>query len=211
MIIPNMSLPEIRKSVSTDFEIELHRKLESLKVTSRGKWMRGGKQPFAETIFFVAKSKNSWRITITCASDGTINLIPYLITYDNIGITATHILLGFDNMPMMHFNTHFFKRYKERGKIALEKPEDIVKHFFRKNTILLPCYQPNEDGTQQLFTPLDGGIGLGIFYVDSEICEFKTFVDNSLLRQDQKDEIAEIWRSTINQLAEELGKRLGRK
>ncbi|HEY5464194.1 MAG TPA: hypothetical protein VIJ95_13110 [Hanamia sp.] len=137
--------------------------------------------------------------------------IPYLISYNNIGITASNISLDFDTLPMMHFNTHFFKRYRERGKIAIEKPEDLVKYFFKKNIVLLPCYFPREDGTQQLFTPLAGGVGLGNYHVESDICEFKTFVDNSLLRQDQKDEIYSIWNQTLTELVAEMNRRINKK
>jgi hypothetical protein len=111
----------------------------------------------------------------------------------------------------MHFNTHFFKRYRERGKIAIEKPEDLVKFFFRKNLVLLPCYFPREDGTQQLFTPLLGGVGLGNYHEETGICEFKTFGDNSLLRQDQKEEIVNIWTATVNELMAEINRRLNKK
>jgi hypothetical protein len=210
MIVPNMSLPEIRKSVFDDFACEIKSKIQSIKVTHHGKWIRNGRKDFVETILYGVKSRNNWRITVACSKNG-VTAIPYLISYNNIGMTASHIPLDFDSMPLMHFNTHFFKRYRERGKIAIEKPEDLVKFFFRKNTILLPCYFPREDGTQQLFTPLVGGVGLGNYHVESDICEFKTFVDDSLLRQDQKDEIFNIWTNTLNELMAEINRRLNKK
>lgn len=210
MIVPNMSLPEIRKSVFDDFACEIKNKIQSIKVTHHGKWIRSGRKDFVETIPFRVKSKNNWRITVASGKNG-VNAIPYLISYNNIGITASHIPFDVDSMPLMHFNTHFFKRYRERGKIAIEKPEDLIKYFFRKNAVLLPCYFPREDGTQQLFTPLAGGVGLGNYHVESDICEFKTFVDNSLLRQDQKDEIFNIWTSTLNELMAEINRRFNKK
>jgi hypothetical protein len=171
--------------------------------------MRNGRRDFVETIHFCGKSKNNWRITVSCNKNG-VTAIPYLISYNNIGITASHIPTGFDFMPLMHFNTHFFKRYKERGVIAVKKPEDLVKLFFRKNVLLLPCYYERKDGTQQLFTPLFGGLGLGNFHEESGICEFKTFVDNSLLRKDQIDEINKIWTEMLNELTAEINRRLNR-
>jgi hypothetical protein len=209
MIVPNMSLPEIRKSVSDDFASEIKNKIELIKVTHHGKWIRNGRKDFAETILFPVKSKNNWSITVTCNKNG-VNATPYLISYNNIGVTASHI--PFDSASsMMHFNTHFFKRYRERGKIAVEKPNDLVKFFFKKNTVLLPCYFTRKDGTQQLFTPLAGGVGLGNYHAESDICEFKTFVDNSLLRQDQKEEIYNIWTTTLNELTAEINRRLNKK
>jgi hypothetical protein len=210
MLVPNMSLPEIRKSVFDDFTSEIKSKLQSLKVIQQGKWMRNGRKDFVETIPCQVKSRNTWRITVSCGNHGVL-AVPYLISYNNIGITASHIALDFDSMPLMHFNTHFFKRYRERGKISIEKAEDLVKYFFRKNAFLCPCYYPREDGTQQLFTPLKEGIGLGNYHEESGICEYKTFVDNSLLRQDQLDNIYQIWTDTLNELTAEINRRMNKK
>jgi hypothetical protein len=210
MIVPNMSLPEIRKAVSDDLAYEIKRKIQSIEVTHSGKWIRNGRKDFVETILFPVKSKNNWRITVTCNKNG-VNAVPYLISYNKIGVTASHVPLGFDPISLLHFNTHFFKRYRERGKIAIEKPEDLVKFFFKKNTVLLPCYFPREDGTLQLFTPLAGGVGLGNYHEESDICEFKTFVDNSLLGQNQKDQIANIWIETITELTAEINRRIDKK
>jgi hypothetical protein len=210
MIVPNMSLPEIRKALYDDWVCEIKSKIQSIKVIHRGKWVRNGRKDFVETIQFPVKSRNNWRITVFCNKRGVI-AFPYLISYNNIGITASHISLDSPCESMMHFNTHFFKRYKERGKIAIEKPENLVKFFFRKNSVLLPCYSPRKDGTMQLFTPLSGGVGLGNYHEESDICEFKTFVDNSLLHQDQKDEIVNIWTETANELMAEIQRRLNKK
>jgi hypothetical protein len=114
-------------------------------------------------------------------------------------------------MELMHFNSHFFKRYRERGKIDLDKPEQVIKYFFKKNICLLPCYSPREDGTQQLFTPVNGGIGLGNYHPETGICEFKTFVDNSLLRQEQRDEVVNIWTSTLTELTAEMQRRMDKR
>jgi hypothetical protein len=210
MLVPSMTLQEIRKALVTDYEKELNGKLKAIEISSNGKWIRNGRKDFTETIMFTTKSKNNWRITIEY-NKGNLTTIPYLVSSDDSGITASHFLFGFGSDMLMHFNTHFFQRYRERGKINIEKPQDLVKHFFRKNTVMLPCYFPMPDGTQQLFCPLTGGIGLGRVYEEGEIHEFKTFVDDSLLREDQKQQIREIWRETTEQLMAELKRRLLKK
>ncbi|MDP4283213.1 MAG: hypothetical protein Q8891_02225 [Bacteroidota bacterium] len=210
MIVPNMSLPEIRKSVFEDFACEIKNKLQSIKVTHQSKWIRNGRKDFVETIPVTVKSKNNWRITVACNNKG-VTANPYLISYNNIGITASHVPLDLVSMPLMHFNTHFFKRYRERAMIAIERPQDLIKYFFRKNVVLLPCYFPRKDGTQQLFTPLAGGLGLGNYYEESNICEFKTFVDNSLLGENQKEDIRNIWMETLNDMMTEINRRLNKK
>ena len=95
--------------------------------------------------------------------------------------------------------------------IAIEKPEDLVKFFFRKNLALIPCYFPREDGTQQLFTPLAGGVGLGNYYEDLDICEFKTFVDNSLLGKNQQEAIFSIWTDTLKDITDEMKRRINKR
>ena len=209
MLVPSMTLQQIRKALVADYESELKGKLKALEISSRGKWIRNGRKDFAETILHTTQSRNNWRITIQY-SKGHLTTIPYLISYNDTGITASHFLLGFGTDRLMHFNTHFFKRYKERGKIDIEKPQDLVKYFFRKNTVMLPCYFPMADGTQQLFCPLLGGIGLGKYYEEGEIHEFKTFVDDSLLKEDQKQQIQEIWKQTLEELMAEMNRRLKR-
>jgi len=194
MIVPSMTLPEIRKALVADYDRELKVKMNALRISSEGKWARTGRKDFAETIQFTTQSGNQWRITVECKK-GNIVTLPYLVAYDDKGITAWHFLAYFGSDRLMYFNTHFFKRYKERGKIGIEKPEDVVKHFFRKNIVVFPSYYPMEDGTKQLFCSVFGGVGLGKFHNDAdvgEIYEFKTFVDNSLLREDQKLQIQEI-------------------
>ncbi|HCN82969.1 MAG TPA: hypothetical protein DIT07_05015, partial [Sphingobacteriaceae bacterium] len=147
----------------------------------KGKWIRNGRKDFTETISFTTKSRNDWRITIICRKAGVVTT-PYLVWYNKIGITACSISEMYENTPLLFFNTHFFKRYKERGKVDIEKPEDVVKFFFKKNIHFTPCYEPREDGIPQLFIPVNGGVGLGNYYLETDICEFKTFVDNGLLR-----------------------------
>lgn len=210
MIVPNMSLAEIRKSVLEDFNFEIKSKLHSLEVTYKGKWIRSGRKDFVETIPCLVKSRNKWRITVSCSKTGVLT-VPYLISYNNIGVTASYISTDFDSMPLVHFNTHFFKRYRERGKIPIEKPEDLIKYFFRKNPFLLPCNSPRKDGSQQLFTPLREGIALGNYHEETDICEYKTFVDNSLLRQDQIENIRKIFTETLNELMAEMKRRLDKK
>lgn len=143
MIVPNMSLPEIRKSVFEDFGHEIKSKLQSIKVTYQGRWIRNGRKDFVETIAYRVKSRNNWRITVSCDNNG-VNAVPYFISYNSIGMTASHVPLDFDTMQLVHFNTHFFKRYRERGKISIEKPEDLVKFFFKKNPVPPPWFVSHE-------------------------------------------------------------------
>jgi hypothetical protein len=210
MLVPTMSLTEIKKSVINDYRPEVKNKVETIKIAYKAKWIREGRKDFVETINFPVKSKNNWRITILCVK-GNISTIPYLISYDKYGITATLFLTEFVDDQMLHFNAHFFKRFRERGKIDIDKPDQVIKLFFRKNQFLVPCYSPRDDGTQQLFVPLLGGVGLGNYHLDNNICEFKTFVDNSLLGKNQLTEISEIYSDTMTEIMAEIQRRIDKR
>jgi hypothetical protein len=210
MLVPAMSLPEIKKSVYNDYQPEVKNREEIIKTVYKAKWIRNGRKDFAETVTFPVKSRNNWRITIIC-NKGNVTTIPYLISHDKVGITASYLLADSPEMPLMHFNSHFFKRFRERGKIDMDKPEQVINFFFRKNLVLIPCYCPRENGTQQLFVPVHGGVGLGNYHEDTQVCEFKTFVDNSLLRQDQREAVAQIWTDTANEMIAEIQRRMDKK
>ena len=205
-----MSLPEIQKSVVTDYKGEVVSKLASIQHDFKARWIRNGRKDFKETIHFPVKSRNHWHITICCTKNG-IFTTPYLISYNNIGVTASFISTFAVDITFMHFNTHFFKRFRERLKITVEKPEELVKLFFKQNLKFIPCYSQRSDGSAQLFIPLRGGVGLGNYHIQSDIWEFKTFVDYSLLGDNQKREIQNIWTETLKALTAEMKRRLKRK
>lgn len=210
MLVPTMTLPEIKHSLFRDYEGELHVKISALEAGAHRKWLTNGKKDFLETVVFTSKSKNIWRIFITGSNHG-FSAMPYVIFYDNVGITASHLTTSPGKLSFVHFNTHFFKRYQERAKIDLDKPEDVVKLFFRKNRVFAPYVEELENGKLQLFIPLDDGIGLGTLHEDEDIFEFKTFVDNSLLKEDQKNKISDIYTQLMEGLLAELKKRTKRR
>jgi hypothetical protein len=205
MIVPSMNLFEIRNALIKDYEREIMLKCKNLKLIYKGKWERNGRKDFTETVPYVSTTKNKWYLIVTC-KEGRISFNPYVISYDHVGIIALNFLFGFQTHKVMYFNTHFFKRYRERLQLNIEKPEDLVKYFFRKNAVMLPSYYPMEDGTSQLFCWLGNGVGLGKHFQDAkgEIHQFKTFVDNSLLREDQKEQIVQIWQDTLDWLTAEM-------
>jgi len=203
MIVPGMTLVEIKKSLLNDYNNGLHQKIRAIDIIYKRKFQLNKNHDFVETITYPAASKNDWRIIIYCTKNH-VHTVPYLYSYDHVGITATHLNDMYTPLIFMHFNSHFFKRYKERIHLDIVKPQELVKLFFRKNTYILPCSDELEDGTKQVFSPLDGGVGLGIFHEADNIYEFKTFVDNSLLGDNQKKKITEIYRDTLEKIVESL-------
>ncbi len=207
MLVPSMTLEEIKHALQNDFRHELTRKVVGMPQGIARKWSQGGRKDYIETISHISKSKNHWRILVK-VWDGHISIMPYMMAYDKVGITASHITDPSGTMDLLHFNTHFFKRYRERLNLDIEKPEDVIKQFFRKNTSILTGYYPMPDGTHQLFCPILGGLALGKFHEGLGIKQFKTFVDDSLLHENQKRDLAKVWRSALDQVDKKMMVRL---
>jgi hypothetical protein len=111
----------------------------------------------------------------------------------------------------MYFTTHFFKRFKERLKLDITKPEELVKFFFKKNLFMMPAQLDMPNGTKQIFAPLFGGVGLGVYHEKEDIYEFKTFVNNGLLKDSQKQIIQTITNDITVAIQKELFLRVGNK
>lgn len=207
MLVPSMTLEEIKNSLVIDYNREMKMKLQGIRL-SRGRiWLQKGRKDFKETIIHTAQSKNQWCITVQY-KEGVCSVMTYLVAYDHVGVIAVHFPDDYASEGMLYFNTHFFKRYRERAKLDIDSPEKLVRHFFKHNLSMIPCYSPLPDGSQQLFCPLNGGLGLGIFHEELKLCEFKTFVDESLLKHEQKQEMYDIYQSTLNDMMVEWQRRL---
>lgn len=139
-------------------------------------------------------------------------VLSYLCFFDKIGIAVYYLTTNLEPTDFIYFTTHFFKRYRERLKLNHEKPEELVKHFVKKNIFMIPHAQENEGEQPRVFTRLDSGagLGLGIYHDEDDIYEFKTFVDESLLTQNQKNKMAEILIKHAERFNKELEKRLPR-
>lgn len=198
MLVPSMTLQEIKHALITDYSREMKLKFKGLHVCIRGKWLRNGQKDFIETISHISKSRNHWRIIVQMKGQFA-SIMPYMVAYDHVGITASHITDPSGSMEMLNFNTHFFKRYRERMNLDIEKPEEVVKYFFKRNPRVITGYYPMPDGTNQLFCPINGGVGLGYYHEESGVLQFKTFVDDSLLRENQKRDLARIWRGAMSE------------
>ncbi len=205
MLVPAMTPEEIRNALISDYETELKIKFKGIEVAYVSKWKRNGKKNFFETISHCTKTNNHWRITIRC-KDGGCWMMPYLIFYDHVGVSAFYLAPETGTESLMWFNTHFFKRYRERLKIDIEKPEDLVKHFFRHNMYMVPCYYPMPDGKEQLFCPLTEGLGLGLYNQELKTYVFKTYVDRSLLHEEQKQKMVDIWHKELDALLVKIQK-----
>ena len=201
MIVPGMSLSEIKQALIKDYQSDLRSKLNSIEIMYKRKFALNGHRNYTETVLCPAKSRNYWRIIVECKIDH-VHLTPYLVYQGKTGLCVAHLSLMTAPIVFMNFSSHFFTRFKERAKVKPTKPEEVIKLFFKTNSYLTPCYMAQDDNSEQLFTPLYGGLGLGIYHQHDDIFEFKTFVDDTLLKPEQLKQIGEVHMETLKTIIE---------
>ena len=205
MIVPGMSLEEVKHSLFRDYEEELRMKINNAHVVYKRRWLLNGKRDTIETIHYTTRSNNHWNIMLFCTQH-YVHIVPYTIAYNSFGITASYITSELSPLTFLHFNTHFFRRYRQRAKINIEDPKELVKLFFKKNLYMFPSAIEREGKQDKVFTPLDKGVGLGDYYEKDNIYEFKTFVNEELLKEEQKKLIGEIYMETITMIMGQIQK-----
>jgi hypothetical protein len=210
MIIKGMTFAEIKKAVMHDYDLQLRPLINALHITYKRKWLLNNKKDCIETITYLTTTKNKWRIVVHCTKT-SVHILPYLCIETNRGIAAVHITAELSPLAVMQFNTHFFQRFRERLKLTIEKTDELIKYFFKKNLYMIPSATELENGHVQVFTPLYGGVGLGVYHEKKDFFEVKTFVDFSLLRREQINEIINIQQDIIETMIQAFDKRHGRK
>lgn len=204
-----MTLTEIKRALLFDYETELKSKINLIQHQHKSDWIRCKKKETLTTIHFETKTKNKWRLLVQ-TSQYSNQVLSYLCFYDEVGINVYYLTTNLAPLAFLYYNTHFFKRYRERMKLNIEKPEDLIKHFIKNNIFMVPHAQENEREKGRVFTRMDSGagLGLGIYHEEGDIFEFKTFVDLSLLTENQKKKMNEIFLEYFNKLMIAYEKRL---
>jgi hypothetical protein len=64
MIVPKMTLPEIKQSLMRDYDKELRMKINSIHILWQRKWLQTHKDTAIETIHHTSQNKNQWHIVI---------------------------------------------------------------------------------------------------------------------------------------------------
>jgi len=79
-------------------------KIKHVELSRQRKWMQSGRKDFKETIIHTTQSKNDWRIAVHY-KDGVCDIVPYIVSYDHVGITASHFTDPHATDAMLFFNT----------------------------------------------------------------------------------------------------------
>ena len=97
-------------------------------------------------------------------------------------IAAVQIL---DTPFILYYTTHFFTRYKERLKLDIIKPEDIIRKYLRDSNNFVPKVLETDDTLSKMFIVCEQGIILGTLHQKSFICKMNTFLSPDMLKPDQ--------------------------
>ncbi len=184
MIVPSMNMVEIKNEWEKEFPIifrkatyvakEIHK---TLKLSKDGE--------IVKYFDYLSKYKNNWIYSI-CLTKKRDYFIFLVYNYDRQGLNAYTVMGGDDNY-MFVFTAHFFKRYNERRKLNLVKPNDILRAFMDDNHSF--SVQPLDDlneNMNNIICTSDTGVLLGTADTKQKIYRMNTYLTNDMLKEDQK-------------------------
>ena len=184
MIVPSMTLEEIRKEIIKDFPI-LFRKVgyveHDLKKRLTKKQIDDG---FTKFYDYNSKYKNQWIYRIRfCKKEVETTVMLHFFDgkgYGGISVTSDFVIV--------YQTGHFFKRYNERLKLNLIHLKDIMIAFMNENMVYeFSPYSEPLPGIFSVFGKVKSGTVFGTLNEKLRIIKVNTFLPNDMLNQKQKD------------------------
>jgi hypothetical protein len=146
--------------------------------------------------------KNNWIIAIgktfrkSICDTRSLDYQCYCWVYDTVGL---RVLSWYPPNIVETFNAHAFTRYRERMKLAIDPPIDLVKEFMRRNRHK-EIYFHIKDGHAYGIRYSKEGIMLGEVHAHVNFVEWRTFVSRDLMHRGQET----IEQNLINKLHAEI-------
>lgn len=190
MIVPSMTLEEIRAEIEKDYPI-LYRKSSYLgNKLARKMRLKRGESTF-HSFEYTSKYKNTWLCNMYLSrkkKDRKSNFLMYF--YGNRGLTA--LLPGSDN-KILYCTTHFFQRYNERRKLGFTLPVDILRSFMEDNHYFrFEFLEEVQPGIKIMFGVTQSGVILGTLHTELLLYKANTFLTNDMLKGDQVERHAQL-------------------
>ena len=190
MIVPSMNYEETAIEIFSDhvevfnlYKTKLNIQAAMAKRTNHYYWV--------ETLRVKTKRNNEWRITVNYTPIKR-EIAIYLKVHDQAGLVAYCVTLLQDEVALVvKYTPHFFRRYNERMNLGLTKPEEILKHFFKNNSAVIPSCNEEEmsDGGRLAFFSFNNGIGLGRFYPEQLTIQMRTYIAGHILNKGQQTQV----------------------
>ncbi len=186
MIVPAMTIDEVRHEMLYDFEA-VSRKAHAQSLLVQGEMKRKGLHHEQRFIKYTSARKTEWTILYDIFTDH-IHYIYYTEASDKRGKVAYQFLFDTRNREngTIKYNTHFFKRYRERQNPQLNNPSEIIRYFFKHNfECAFGQTQVLEDNRRLANYVFTQGIGMGWVDWERRITNLKTFLPFHMLNKKQ--------------------------
>ena len=184
MIVPAMSIEQIRKEIEKDFPI-LYRKTiyqsqKLFKVCS----------PFNEhkivtrVYDYLSKYKNKWIYKLELTKKKS--LAHFLMYAEGQKGLNAWMLFETNDPDLFFFTAHFFNRYNQRLGLNLVKPKDIMTNFLvLNNSFRIEPLKQYDNGVHKVFIVNPCGVMLGNYDQKLKTYFINTFVTNEMLHGSQ--------------------------
>jgi hypothetical protein len=189
MIVPSMTLEEIRKEIDKDYPI-LFRKMDYQEHDLRKKLhkfiIEKGYSQFYE---YNSKYKNHWMYRIQINKNFTEDQA--MMIYHN---GRGHVGIGIADDKTLLFHTgHFFERYNERRKLGLKSFNDIVRAYMSDNKIYdIKGIEEITPSISTIIGKIESGIVLGTLNRKLNLAKMNTFLPFEMLGPNQKEHLSEL-------------------
>jgi len=182
MLVPAMTLEEIRREVEKDYPI-VHRK-SSYVSRKLQRLLRNAIRENTVVRFFdyYSKQKNNWIYKIEL--NKKLPQITFAVYY--YGDKGLTVIEPIASNIMLYCTAHFFNRYNERRNLNLIMPNDIIRSFMNDNVqFTFKRLEEIYPGNYTVFGTTDSGITLGTFNASTNLYKLNTFITRDMLRGDQ--------------------------
>lgn len=202
MLIPTMTLEEVRKEIAKDFPI-LFRKANYVAV-DLAKSLSKVEKIQGHTAFYeyTSKYKNKWiyRIHVTKKQNIISGMMLYHSGIGHVGIAVTQ-------QGIVYHTGHFFQRYNERSNLHLHSLNDII-HSYMDHTTRFDFQMLDEiaPGIRKVFCRIESGVILGTLNSPLQLLKANTFLSREMLRGDQIELDKELMNDELNKYADTSGK-----
>ena len=203
MLIPTMTVEEVRKEIEKDAPILMRKAnyvaVDLAKSLSKPQRIKGH-VAFYE---YTSKYKNKWMYRIEIAKKQ--NIISCMMLYHNgkghVGI-AVSLLKG-----IIYHTGHFFQRYNERSNLHLKSLDEIMRSYMDHTTRF--DFQPLDEiapGIRKVFCRIEPGVILGTINHHLNLIKANTFLSREMLRGDQIELHNQLMSEELNKYAATSGK-----
>ncbi|MEI6853084.1 MAG: hypothetical protein WCL06_09585 [Bacteroidota bacterium] len=189
MILPNMTLEEIRKEIDKDFPI-LHRKMKYVQDDLDKKYSKLQKREgYTEYFEYTSKYKNHYIYKIQRQRKHTErqSMLVYHNGIGHVGIGVTY------ELHILYYTAHFFKRYNERRNLGYILHNDIVRALLNENDHVgfteLEEIAPN---IHTIYGFIKSGMILGTYNRNVDLVKLHTYLTNEMLNQNQNDRMTHL-------------------